>query len=560
MTARGDKALRSVARSLAKRLGRERVTLFANSHALDATLTVGALVASGVARVQAVPCDGRAAPAAAAPPAPVAPAPPPRLAAPAPAPTAPPRKLDPGETPPLAPAKPYSRFENLADSSDDEGKPSCDTPPPAAPEPPRRDAAPAPAAPEPRKPRIETVDSPGDVLGAVLASLAAFAPKKEAANKPEPKPKPAAAEPRACPGCGICVYRTSEGHCLGCGASLSGGGEGFKRGFLEARLEGPCVVVAPRIALCDARGTHIKDLPRGALVRVRDDDGKTCHATSQNLPGLKGYATSCDLAQFEDDDDMYACAFLALFEAPFRKVERVWLRRRGPWTDEVLEADEIRDRGGPAGWVARCIKSGRAGAVYHSLQECEPVCVASGKLRNDELQSDDEADARGCPSNLTPWHAALALCADVARGWRPAPTRGDVWVARGEAAFALDKHAAAAYAFSMALCQSDEGSLHRARAAAFWAGRAADAAILTAVAAANACAADADQSTDAAGRAEAEGEPPRVFALVLGLLAVRDVQAAERRGASVAGEPWATILEFARRARVPDMLAWPSRG
>ena len=26
------------------------------------------------------------------------------------------------------------------------------------------------------------------------------------------------------------------------------------------------------------------------------------------------------------------------------------------------------------------------------------------------------------------------------------------------------------------------------------------------------------------------------------------------RGASVAGEPWATILGFARRAQVPDML------
>ena len=43
------------------------------------------------------------------------------------APAAPPRKLDPGETPPPAPANPYSRFENLADSSDDEGKPSRDT-------------------------------------------------------------------------------------------------------------------------------------------------------------------------------------------------------------------------------------------------------------------------------------------------------------------------------------------------------------------------------------------------------------------------------------------------
>ena len=57
VTARGDKSLKSVARSIAKRLGCSRVTLFANARALDESLTVGAVVASGVGRVEAVPCD-----------------------------------------------------------------------------------------------------------------------------------------------------------------------------------------------------------------------------------------------------------------------------------------------------------------------------------------------------------------------------------------------------------------------------------------------------------------------------------------------------------------------
>ena len=46
VTARGDKPLRSVARSIAKRLGCSRVALFANARALDESLTVGALTAS----------------------------------------------------------------------------------------------------------------------------------------------------------------------------------------------------------------------------------------------------------------------------------------------------------------------------------------------------------------------------------------------------------------------------------------------------------------------------------------------------------------------------------
>jgi len=109
------------------------------------------------------------------------------------------------------------------------------------------------------------------------------------------------------------------------------------------------------------------------------------------------------------------------------------------------------------------------------------------------------------------------------------PHARSVWAARGEAAYALDKHAAAVYAFTIALCASDEGVLYRARAAALWRGR-------------------------ADGRTEDEGAPPRAFPLVLGLLAARDTRTAQRRGASVKGDPWATILGFARRARVPDML------
>jgi hypothetical protein len=306
---------------------------------------------------------------------------------------------------------------------------------------------------------------------------------------------------------------------------------------LETKLEGLCVVVADTMSVRDIRKVHLKHLRRGALVDVKDDDGSTCSVVSQEFPGLRGYAPSSDLARFEGDD-LHAQTFTSLWEAPplqevheghiRGKVERVWLRRRGPWLDEVLQADAIVERS--EGWAARCIKSGRAGAVFHPLQQCEPVQICRGRLRDDELRSDDEADARGePPPSLKPWDAALQLCADVGRGWRPALSNADVWAARGEAAYALDKHAAAVYAFTIALCATDDGVLYRARAAALWRGR-------------------------ADGRKEDEGEPPRAFPLVLGLLAARDTRTAQRRGASVAGDPWATILGFARRAQVPDML------
>merc|ERR1712091_241515 len=83
LPARSDKSLKSVARSIAKRLGCSRVSLFANARALDESLTVGALAASGVGRVEAVPCDD--APAVV----PAAPAPPPLRQAEPTAPTAP---------------------------------------------------------------------------------------------------------------------------------------------------------------------------------------------------------------------------------------------------------------------------------------------------------------------------------------------------------------------------------------------------------------------------------------------------------------------------------------
>ncbi len=475
VTARGDKPLRSVARSIAKRLGCSRVSLFANARALDESLTVGALVASGVGRVEAVPCDDAPAPA------PAAPAPPPLRQA----------------------------------------EPTAPAPAPAPPKPPR----------VPAEPRIETAASTEDALAAAVASLAAFAPKAEDPKPPKPKKKP---EPRACPGCAVYVYKTREGRCLACGADLSGD---FKRGFLETKLEGLCVVVADTMSVRDIRKVHLKHLRRGALVDVKDDDGSTCSVVSQEFPGLRGYAPSSDLARFEGDD-LHAQTFTSLWEAPplqevheghiRGKVERVWLRRRGPWLDEVLQADAIVERS--EGWAARCIKSGRAGAVFHPLQGCEPVQICRGRLRDDELRSDDEADARGDPpSSLQPWDVALQLCADVGRGWRPSLSNPDVWAARGEAAYALDKHAAAVYAFTIALCATDDGVLYRARAAALWRGR-------------------------ADGRKEDEGEPPRAFPLVLGLLAARDTRTAQRRGASVAGEPWETILGFARRAQVPDML------
>ena len=469
VTARGDKSLKSVARSLAKRLRCSRVSLFANARALDESLTVGALVASGVGRVEAVRCD---------------------------------------DAPAVAPA-----------------------PAPAAPEPPRRVAPPKPPEP-PTKPRIETAASQEDALAAAVASLAAFAPTEAA---PEPKPKKEKKPHVTCPGCAVYVYSTREGRCLACGADLSG--DSFKRGFLATKLEGLCVVVADTMSVRDIRKVHLKHLQRGALVDVKEDDGSTCLIVSQEFPGLRGYAPSSDLARF-DGDDLHAQTFTSLWEAPplqevheghiRGKVERVWLRRRGPWLDEVLQADAIVERS--EGWAARCIKSGRAGAVFHPLQECEPVLVCRGRLRDDELRSDDEADARGePPSSLQPWDAALQLCADVGRGWQPALSNPDVWAARGEAAYALDKHAAAVYAFTIALSATDDGVLYRARAAALWRGR-------------------------ADGRKEDEGEPPRAFPLVLGLLAARDTRTAQRRGASVAGEPWETILGFARRAQVPDML------
>ena len=43
VTARGDKSLKSVARSIAKRLGCSRVSLFANARALDVTRETHAL-------------------------------------------------------------------------------------------------------------------------------------------------------------------------------------------------------------------------------------------------------------------------------------------------------------------------------------------------------------------------------------------------------------------------------------------------------------------------------------------------------------------------------------
>ena len=343
-----------------------------------------------------------------------------------------------------------------------------------------------------------------------------------------------------CPGCAVYVYKTREGRCLACGADLSG--DSFKRGFLATKLEGLCVVVADTMSVRDIRKVHLKHLQRGALVDVKDDDGSSCLVVSQEFPGLRGYVSTSDLARFEGDD-LHAQTFTSLWEAPplqevheghiRGKVERVWLRRRGPWLDEVLQADAIVERS--EGWAARCIKSGRAGAVFHPRPGCEPVQICRGRLRDDELRSDDEADARGePPPSLKPWDAALQLCADVGRGWRPSLSNADVWAARGEAAYALDKHAAAVYAFTIALCATDDGVLYRARAAALWRGR-------------------------ADGRKEDEGEPPRAFPLVLGLLAARDTRTAQRRGASVAGDPWETILGFARRARCRTCSAWWSR-
>ena len=51
VTARGDKSLKSVARSIAKRLGCSRVSLFANARVLDESLTVGAVLDAVFARL-----------------------------------------------------------------------------------------------------------------------------------------------------------------------------------------------------------------------------------------------------------------------------------------------------------------------------------------------------------------------------------------------------------------------------------------------------------------------------------------------------------------------------
>ena len=93
---------------------------------------------------------------------------------------------------------------------------------------------------------------------------------------------------------------------------------------------------------------------------VKDDDGSTCQIISQEFPGLRGYVSTSDLAQFEGDD-LHARTFSSLFEAPALqevheghvrgKVERVWLRRRGPWLDEVLQADAVVERS--EGWAAQ---------------------------------------------------------------------------------------------------------------------------------------------------------------------------------------------------------------
>ena len=82
----------------------------------------------------------------------------------------------------------------------------------------------------------------------------------------------------------------------------------------------------------------------------------------------------------------------------------------------------------------------------------------SGPPRDDELRSDDEADARGEPppslkpgtqlSNPRGRRARLAARVKCRRS-----------AARGEAAYALDKHAAAVYAFTIALCATDDGVL-----------------------------------------------------------------------------------------------------
>ena len=60
-----------------------------------------------------------------------------------------------------------------------------------------------------------------------------------------------------CPGCAVYVYKTREGRCLACGADLSGD---FKRGFLETKLEGLCVVVVDTVSVRDIRKIHLKHL------------------------------------------------------------------------------------------------------------------------------------------------------------------------------------------------------------------------------------------------------------------------------------------------------------
>ena len=156
----------------------------------------------------------------------------------------------------------------------------------------------------------------------------------------------------------------------------------------------------------------------------------------------------------------------------------------------------------------------------------------SGRLRDDELRSDDEADARGePPPSLQPWDAALQLARTSGAAGGPLLSKADVWAARGEAAYALDKHAAAVYAFTIALCATDDGVLYRARAAAALCGAAARM---------------GGRRTRASRRAR--------FPWCSGFWRRATLGRAQRRGASVKGDPRETILGFARRAQVPDML------
>ena len=337
-----------------------------------------------------------------------------------------------------------------------------------------------------------------------------------------------------CPGCAVYVYSTREGRCLACGADLSG--DSFKRGFLETKLEGLCVVVADTMSVRDIRKVHLKHLQRGALVDVKDDDGSSCLVVSQEFPGLRGYVSTSDLARFEGDD-LHAQTFTSLWEAPplqevheghiRGKVERVWLRRRGPWLDEVLQADAIVERS--EGWAARCIKSGRAGAVFHPLQGCEPVQICRGRLRDDELRSDDEADARGDPPSSCSrgtWLSNSARTSGGAGGPRCQTLMSGPRAARPRTRWTSTPRPSTR---SRSLCARRTTAYYRARA----------------------------RAPVARPRGWEEGGRGRAAARVSpGARAPGGARHAngQRRGASVAGDHWATILGFARRAQVPDML------